>query len=63
MPDVYLTINEADPALSLNPPGRGDSPRLRVTYSVDRNRWLCVTVHDLQRKVNLKTQYPVVKLR
>ena len=58
-----ICLNEADPALSLTPPGRGDAPRLRVTYTVNRNRWLCVTVHDLQRKVDLKTLHPVVKLR
>ena len=32
------------------PPGHGDGARLRVTYTVDANRWLCITVHDLQRK-------------
>ena len=58
-----LCLNEADPALPLNPAGRGTSPRLRVTYSVDENRWLCVTVHDLQRKADLKVKHPVVRLR
>ncbi len=58
-----LCLNEADPALPLNPAGRGTSPRLRVTYSVDVNRWLCVTVHDLQRKADLKVKHPVVRLR
>ncbi len=58
-----VCLNEADPALPLNPPGRGTAPRLRVTYAVDENRWLCVTVHDLQRKVDLHVRHPVVKLR
>ena len=58
-----LCLNEADPALPLSPPGRGAAPRLRVTYSVDENRWLCVTVHDLHRKTDLKVRHPVVKLR
>ena len=58
-----LCLNEADPALPLSPPGRGTAPRLRVTYSVDGNRWLCVTVHDLQRKTDLKVKHPVVRLR
>ena len=58
-----ICLNEAEPALPLNPPGRGTSPRLRVTYSVDANRWLCVTVHDLQRKTDLRVEHPVVRLR
>ena len=58
-----LCLNEADPALPLNPAGRGVAPRLRVTYSVDENRWLCVTVHDLHRKSDLRVKHPVVRLR
>jgi len=58
-----LCLNEGDEALPLTPPGRGQSPRLRVTYSVNAERWLCVTVHDLLRKVDLKVQEPVVRLR
>jgi len=58
-----LCLNEADPALPLSPPGNGTAPRLRVTYSVDENRWLCVTVHDLHRKHDLRVQHPVVRLR
>ena len=58
-----LCLNEADPALPLNPAGKGASPRLRVTYAVDENRWLCVTVHDLQGKTDLKVRHPVVRLR
>lgn len=56
-------LNEADPALPLRPPGRGTSPRLRVSYMVDENRWLCATVHDLERKVDLEVRRPVVRLR
>ena len=58
-----LCLNEADPALPLNPAGTGTAPRLRVTYSVDENRWLCVTVHDLHRKTDLRVKHPVVRLR
>ena len=58
-----LCLNEADPALPLEPAGKGAAPRLRVTYSVDENRWLCVTVHDLHRKTDLKVKHPVVRLR
>jgi molecular chaperone DnaK len=58
-----ICLNEADPALPLSPAGSGDAPRLRVTYTVDENRWLCVTVHDLQRKTDLRVRHPVVRLR
>ncbi|MEE8148483.1 MAG: Hsp70 family protein [Longimicrobiales bacterium] len=58
-----ICLNEADPSLPLNPPGRGTAPRLRVTYAVDESRWLCVTVHDLRSKVDLRVRHPVVRLR
>ena len=58
-----LCLNEADPALPLTPAGQGTAPRLRVTYSVDENRWLCVTAHDLHRKTDLRVKHPVVRLR
>ena len=58
-----LCLNEADPALPLNPVGSGTAPRLRVTYMVDENRWLCVTVHDLRRKVDLSVRHAVIRLR
>lgn len=58
-----LCLNEADPPLPLNPAGNGTAPHLRVTYMVDENRWLSVTVHDLQRKVDLRVRHPVVRLR
>lgn len=56
-------LNEADPALPLRPPGRGEAPRLRVSWMVDENRWLCASVHDLHRKEDLRTRRPVVRLR
>lgn len=58
-----ICLNEADPALALDPPGEGTAPRLRVTYSIDHNRWLCVTIHDLKRKTDLYERQPVVRLR
>lgn len=56
-------LNEADPALRLDPPGRGTAPRLRVSFMVDADRWLCATVHDLHTKADLQTRTPVVRLR
>ncbi|NNK62836.1 MAG: Hsp70 family protein, partial [Gemmatimonadetes bacterium] len=55
-------LNEADPALPLDPPGSGTAPRLRVSFMIDADRWLCATVHDLQRKIDLRVREPVVRL-
>lgn len=58
-----ICLNEGDEALPLSPAGSGSSPRLRVTCGVNAERWLCVTVHDLLRKVDLKVKEAVVRLR
>ena len=58
-----VELNPADPPLPLRPAGRGTSPRLRVTFSVNADRWLCVTVDDLVRKEALRVGEPVVRLR
>jgi molecular chaperone DnaK (HSP70) len=55
-------LNEADPALPLDPPGSGTAPRLRVSFMIDSDRWLCATVHDLERKIDLRVREPVVRL-
>jgi molecular chaperone DnaK (HSP70) len=58
-----ICLNEGDEALPLNPPGSGTAPRLRVTYCVNADRWLCVSVYDLLRKADLKVKDAVVRLR
>ncbi|MBI3909432.1 MAG: Hsp70 family protein [Armatimonadetes bacterium] len=60
---LVVALNPADPALPLRPAGRGSSPRLRVTYSVNADRWLCTTVEDLVRKQPLRVNELVVRLR
>ena len=32
-------------------------------HMVDENRWLCVTAHDLQRKVDLSVRHAAIRLR
>ena len=56
-------LNPADAPLPLRPAGKGTSPRLRATFSVNADRWLCVTVDDLVRKATLRVEEPVVRLR
>jgi hypothetical protein len=60
---AVVELNPADAPLPLRPVGRGDSPRLRVTYSVDADRWLCVTIEDLVRKQPLRVNETVARLR
>ena len=58
-----VELNPADPAIPLSPIGAGTSPRLRVTYHINADRWLCMTVEDLVKKQTLRDQVPVVRLR
>ncbi len=60
---MVLELNPADAPVPLRPVGQGTSPRLRVTYSINADRWLCTTVDDLVRKQPLRVNEPVVRLR
>jgi molecular chaperone DnaK (HSP70) len=60
---AVVGLNPTDDLLPLRPVGQGTSPRLRVTYSVNTDRWLCTTVEDLVRKQLLRLNEPVVRLR
>ena len=42
---------------------QGTSPRLRVTFSVNADRWLCLTVDDLVRQGPLRVKDLVMRLR
>jgi molecular chaperone DnaK (HSP70) len=60
--ECVYTLNEGD-ALRLAPPGQGPQARLRVDFTVDKERWLCATVHDLLRDKQLRTEERVIRLR
>jgi hypothetical protein len=60
---LVVELNPADAPIPLRPAGQGASARLRVTYSVNEDRWLCTTVEDLVRKQPLRINEPVVRLR
>jgi molecular chaperone DnaK (HSP70) len=60
---LVVELNPADPPVRLNPPGQGAGARLRVSYSVNDDRWLCATIEDLARKQLLRENEPVVRLR
>lgn len=60
---LVVELNPADAPISLRPVGQGTSPRLRVTYSINSDRWLSMTVEDLVRKQPLREEEAVVRLR
>ncbi|HLV81072.1 MAG TPA: Hsp70 family protein [Chthonomonadaceae bacterium] len=60
--ECVVTLNEGD-MYRLAPPGSGTQARLRIDFSIDINRYLCATVHDLQRQRDLRTDERVVQLR
>jgi molecular chaperone DnaK (HSP70) len=60
---AVIELNPGDGLLPLRPIGQGASPRLRVTYAVDADRWLCITIDDLVRKQRLRVNEPVARLR
>lgn len=60
--ECVITLNEGD-ALRLAPPGSGTQARLRIDFTIDANRYLCATIHDLQRQRDLRNEERVVKLR
>jgi molecular chaperone DnaK (HSP70) len=61
--DRVVCLNEADPEIPLRPAGLPGAARLRVTFRVDERRWLRVTVHDLQRRLDLRQDEALVELR
>lgn len=60
--ECVVTLNEGD-ALRLYPPGQGNQARLRIDFTIDDERYLCATIHDLQRERNIRAQDRVVRLR
>ena len=60
--ECVVVLNEGD-TFRLAPPGSGTQARLRIDFTIDANRYLCATVHDLQRQRDLRTEERVVQLR
>jgi len=60
--ECVVTLNEGD-ALKLNPVGAGQQARLRIEFTIDENRFLVATIHDLLKQKDLRTEDRVVKLR
>jgi len=60
--ECVITLNEGD-ALRLAPPGSGTQARLRIDFTIDENRFLCATIHDLLKQRDIRTDDRVVRLR
>jgi molecular chaperone DnaK (HSP70) len=60
--ECVMALNEGD-AIRLYPPGSGSQARLRVDFTIDGERWLCATVHDLLRDRDIRTNERVIRLR
>lgn len=60
--ECVVTLNEGD-ALKLQPPGQGAAARLRIDFTIDENRYLCATIHDLMKQRDMRTDERVVMLR
>lgn len=60
---THLWLNEHNPTfIYLNPPAQSSTKRLKVSFKVDVNKRLCVTVFDLKTNKFLYQDQPVVKL-
>jgi molecular chaperone DnaK len=63
---VIIPLNRDNPTLgTLDPPHEptDHAPRLDLSFMVDENRWLCVTVRDLKTNRFLKREAPVLRLK
>ncbi len=59
---VKALNNQASNIAQLDPPGRPGSDRIKVMFSVNRSRFLCITVEDLLTQRTLVSDQPVVQL-
>jgi len=60
--ECVIALNEGD-ALKLVPPGAGTQARLRIDFTIDQDRFLIATIHDLLKQRDLRTEDRVMKLR
>jgi molecular chaperone DnaK len=60
--ECVVVLNEGD-QLRLTPPGQDSRARLRVDFSIDSERFLCATIHDLLRDRDIVTMARIHRLR
>ena len=62
---IVQPLNDSDTGRSiarLNPPGNPGSDRLKLFFSINSDRYLCITVEDLLTQESLLNNYIVAKL-
>lgn len=60
---LVTELNPGDNPISLRPAGQGISPRLRVSFHINEDRWLSVDVFDLVTRAPLLVDQALVRLR
>ncbi|HLJ53687.1 MAG TPA: Hsp70 family protein [Chthonomonadaceae bacterium] len=60
--ECVIALNEGD-AYKLIPPGANTQARLRIDFTIDQDRYLTATVHDLLKQRDLRLEERVMKLR
>ena len=60
---TYFWMNEGNPTfLIADPPAKQGEARFEIAFSIDGNKRLLVTAHDLKTGRVIYRDYPVVKL-
>ncbi len=60
--ECVVVLNEGD-QIRLAPPGSGPQARLRIDFTIDDTRYLCATIHDLERDRDIRVNDRVYRLR
>lgn len=62
--NTHLWLNEKNPTfIKLDPPcEQGGGKRIKITFKIDQNKHLCISVYDLLTNVYLYKNQPIVKL-
>lgn len=59
--ECVVALNEGE-QIKLIPPGQGNQARLRIDFTIDEQRYLCATAHDILRDKEIRSER-VVRLR
>lgn len=57
--ECVITLNQGD-AVRLPAAGAGNQARLRIDFSIDENRFLCATIHDLLKQKDIREERVVL---
>jgi molecular chaperone DnaK (HSP70) len=57
--ECVITLNQGD-TVRLPAAGAGNQARLRIDFSIDENRFLCATIHDLLKQKDIREERVVL---